>query len=143
MKIPRRLGPLERGRRSSPRHAAVAIAVVPAGKDSYVCEKEFNCDLDDDYVYSDDDDWFDDEYYSYEPEESDETVYGDDEVDIDVPRADEEVDIDVPPADEEVDSGPADGAETLPSPGDGDSSDGAAHAAATTVLVGLVAAFAV
>ena len=133
MKIPRRLGPLERGRRSSPRHAAVAIAVVPAGKDSYVCEKEFNCDLDDDYVYSDDDDWFDDEYYSYEPEESDETVYGDDE----------EVDIDVPRADEEVDSGPADGAETLPSPGDGDSSDGAAHAAATSVLVGLVAAFAV
>ena len=42
------------------------------------------------------------------------------------------------------DSGPADGAETPPSsPGDGDSSDGAAHAAATSVLVGLVAAFAV
>jgi len=42
------------------------------------------------------------------------------------------------------DSGPADGAETPPSsPGDGKSSDGAAHAAATSVLVGLVAAFAV
>jgi len=42
------------------------------------------------------------------------------------------------------DSGPADGAETPPSsPGDGESSDGAAHAAATSVLVGLVAAFAV
>ena len=42
------------------------------------------------------------------------------------------------------DSGPADGVETPPSsPGDGDSSDGAAHAAATSVLVGLVAAFAV
>ena len=35
-------------------------------------------------------------------------------------------------------------AETPPSsPGDGNSSDGAAHAAATSVLVGLVAAFAV